>query len=192
MNSVEYDFSTGWTEKRCVAEFGPSWTQHYRALLTRFQVWFSNVGNMNAHVSIKQTIDADAFHCARSLCLDAFATIESAINARLSRGGIDPGKSCLSQKIEMVKKIGASPSYSKARKAEVHEVLTQIESLIDHRNDIVHARLGFALIDGEQLACFANTRQATSVSLVARLFTIERLSAMGLEAESLGRKLLEP
>lgn len=135
--------------------------------------------------------DLDAFHRERSKCIDAFAAIEEVVVTLLDQSDIKFGAESLGHKLDLLRKIKASPQRSKERVAQLHALLKRCEAINELRNDIVHSKLQMALIGEDQRACFTNLRDCQSGSQTARLFTLEGLRALSMEmlklAEDLGQ-----
>ena len=115
------------------------------------------------------------FHLARSQSIDSFARLEQAIIQLLEKGGVVKSAELFSQRVELARKLKPSPHLSKANAELLPQLLGQCEAAACLRNDIAHAPLRFALIEGDNFACFVNPRQTASDSAVARLFTLEML-----------------
>jgi hypothetical protein len=133
----------------------------------------------------------DAFHRERSKCIDAFAAIEEAVIGLLSASDIKFGGEPFGQKLELLRKIKASPKRSKERVAQLQTLLKRCVEINELRNDIVHSKLQLAVIGEDQRACFTNLRDCQSGSQTARLFTLEGLRALSVEvlklADEVGR-----
>lgn len=120
----------------------------------------------------------DQLHIERSLCIDAFAATEQAIAALLLRVGLQAGADMAGQKIERLRAAKAGPQFSKAKRAEVHALLDELERLLPVRNDLVHAPIRLARIDGETFATFLNPRDMDCCGNVARLMTSAQLTRL--------------
>jgi len=128
---------------------------------------------MNAPFKALLQSDSDAFHLRRSRCLDAFAEIEEAIVGVLNLLDFKLANDSLGQKLETLKSAKASPTFSRERLARLQALLPICEALNTQRNDIVHSRMQIALIGHETKACFANIRQSTPGSQIARLLSLD-------------------
>lgn len=131
----------------------------------------------------------DAFHRERSKCIDAFATLEEAIVRLLTALKAKTGSESFGQKLQLIQKAKASPEISQARLQKVLLLMPRCEELGELRNDIVHSRLQIAIIGEDQRACFTNTRHCLSGSQTARLFTLEGLRSVTVNASALAAEL---
>ena len=121
-----------------------------------------------------------ALAIARSRFIDAHAQVEAALIARLRAlkltvhplGG---------QNMDELAKAKPAPQYSKKSKASVDKAIGQLRTLQECRNDIVHAQMKIAVLDGAQFACFINP-QRTANDHARPLFVDETgLNAMASE-----------
>ena len=113
------------------------------------------------------------------------------VNALLDQTASKRGSEPLKQRITILRKAKASPSYSNARKQQVDADLGELESRLPLRADIVHGCLQLAEFENENRACFANARQIPapapkcghSVSMTsARL--LDKCTKLRLESQS--------
>jgi hypothetical protein len=129
------------------------------------------------------------FHLARSRCIDSFARLEQAIIQLLEKGGVVKPTELFSQRVELSRKLKPSPYLSKARAELLPNLLNQCEAAACLRNDIAHAPLRIALIEGDKFACFVNPRQVASDSAVARLFSLEMLQTCADKWRKLAKEI---
>ena len=127
----------------------------------------------------------EQFHQARSACIDGFAGIEHAIIELLAQTGTTCRAEQLGQKIDLLRKAKASPQYSRIKRSEVLRLLDDIQPLVPIRNDLVHAPLQIAEIDGMLVAIFVNPHNGSLVGKIARLLTQKQLSQLALRLEKL-------
>lgn len=133
----------------------------------------------------------DTFHRERSKCMDAFAAIEEAVIKLLAQSDIKFGGEPFGQKLELLRKIKASPKCSRQRIARILVLQSRCAAFNELRNDIVHSKLQLAEIGNSQQACFTNLRECQSGSQTARLFTLEGLRALSAEMLALAEELGE-
>lgn len=131
----------------------------------------------------------DAFHRERSKCLDGFAAIEQAVIALLTRTGAKITNGPFGLKVQAIKKLEVMPGLSKSACATAAVLAGEIETILDVRNDLVHARLQIATIGTDQRACFINARQCASGAQLARLFSLESLREVTRKANQIAEKL---
>ena len=98
---------------------------------------------------------------------------ERAVNALLDQTASKRGSEPLKQRITILRKAKASPSYSNARKQQVDADLGELESRLPLRADIVHGCLQLAEFENENRACFANARQDSSPCTQVRTFSLD-------------------
>lgn len=135
-------------------------------------------------------IDVDLqLHLRRSQCIDAFVAIELEIAVLQSR--FCPGYEAeqLSQKIARLKKVPAGPTYSKRQRTALHEVLSEAESVMPLRHDIVHGTLSVLKATDVTVAAFVNVREATRLGATARLFTTASLDELSAMARAVAARL---
>ena len=135
--------------------------------------------------------NGESFHLQRSKCVDAFALAEASVQALLNGAKLKCTTEPFKQKIGMVKKLPANPQYSKARKLEVDNLASELESLLALRADIVHSPMQIALIDGTAFACFVNAKEAGENAPFARLLGYNALKAVARQVLQIANKLAE-
>lgn len=113
---------------------------------------------------------SDAFHIARSRYLDAMAEFEAQVVRILRLGGLKAGSECLGQKLEKLASLKATCSLSKDAVKKAHDIVAGSGSMLDERNDIVHAVMRIVNFDGVTTAYFSNNRlDESDTSSVGRL-----------------------
>jgi hypothetical protein len=111
---------------------------------------------------------------ARNRVLDAFALAEHAIVDLLDRASEKPPMSCasLGQKIEALKAVKPSPTFSKVRHSSLQAEIIKFEIATQVRNDIVHSIL--RIIDLEEpVALYCNARQKDKDYPKSRIMTVK-------------------
>ena len=131
----------------------------------------------------------DAFHRTRSKCIDAFSEVEQALIWIIERSGGKVGSESFGQKLERLRKVKPSPTLSKAQIEKLTSLIDGCAAINELRNDIVHSTLQLAVIGSDQRACFINSRQCTSSSQTARLFSLEGLRGLTAEMTELATKI---
>ena len=109
--------------------------------------------------------------------------------ALLTRTGAKITNGPFGQKVQSIKKLEAMPGLSKTACASAAVLAGEIETILDVRNDLVHARLQIAIIGSDQRACFINARQCASGSQTARLFTLQGLREVTAEMGALATEI---
>lgn len=131
----------------------------------------------------------DALHLQRSKLIDAFAEIEMAVVIILDGAGVAQRGEPLKQRLSSVLTIKPSPTYSKARKSAVDDVIRRIDTLLALRNDVVHARLSVAVFENEIHALFVNARETNVVGRTARVITLAEMQILTKQVRELVRSL---
>jgi hypothetical protein len=142
--------------------------------------------------SMKPPNGKDNLHIARSRFVDFHAALERVIVAKLKALGGKPSEHLLGQNIAALRKIKASPSFSKSSRLVLHAALDEVESLQSIRNDVVHGRLSAVMIDGQCKACFVNAREADQVTEPARLISLEQFSGLEKMLAALTERIRGP
>ena len=142
---------------------------------------------MNAPTNPRPGIDA--FHRTRSKCIDAFSEVEQALIWIIERSGGKVGSDSFGQKLERLRKAKPSATLSKAQIEKLTSLIDGCVAINELRNDIVHSTLQLAVIGSDQRACFINSRQSTSGSQTARLFSLEGLRGLTAEMTELATKI---
>lgn len=135
-------------------------------------------------------IDPDLqLHLRRSQCIDAFVTIEFEIAVLMAQ--LCPGHEpeVLAQKIKRLKDLPAGPQYSKKQRANLHEILAQVELILPLRHDIVHGSLSVLKASDVTVAAFVNVREAIRLGSPARLFTDASLELLARDAKAHSARL---
>jgi len=128
------------------------------------------------------------FHLHRSRCIDAFAKAEAAIAAFLARHGTSKENEALGQSVKKLREVPASPSFSKARRTDLHGALDQLAPLLPARNDLAHAELRL-LRGSAALAVFTNPREQDGIGQQARMFSLDELEAFAKTARDVAVRL---
>ena len=110
----------------------------------------------------------DLLHVARSRFLNAFSLVERAVQSRLAAFGKEINGP-LTQRIDALRAIRPSPSYSKKQRDELHSLLAQLVKLNDVRCDVAHGSMHAVRIESELYACFINPQGDHELGLSARL-----------------------
>lgn len=131
----------------------------------------------------------DAFHRQRSKLIDAFADVEEGVMRLLDQTGSKRGAEPLKQKLAIVLKAKAGPAYSSTRKTQVDEAIKAIDTLLELRADLVHARLAVTMIDVEMHACFVNARETGIIGRKARIMTLVEMRTITTQVEALALRL---
>ena len=131
---------------------------------------------------------ADLLHIARSSIIDAFAAVELSLNGRLKNFGFEPAGP-FGQRIEMLRKVEASPKYSKAQRAAVLQQLDKLANLNTIRCDVVHSPLHVVRIGDEPHACFMNPLMREKFSSNARILSAVQLDALAQELAIIAKRL---
>lgn len=131
----------------------------------------------------------DAFHRERSRCLDGFAALEQSVIALLVRAQVKITNGPFGQKVQSLKKLEPGKGVTNSACLAASVLADDIATILDVRNDLVHARLQIALIGNDQRACFINARQCTSGAQLARLFSLESLREVTRKANLIAEQL---
>ncbi len=107
----------------------------------------------------------------------------------LAKSGSKSGGEPFGKKIETLKKSKPTATFNSAAHGAMTRLVTEIEPILDVRNDLVHARLQIAKIGEDQRACFINARHCESGTQTARLFSLESLREVTRKASQIAEKL---
>lgn len=108
-------------------------------------------------------LNLSVFHRLRSEMLDCFAVIEQTICAFISSHQVKGfcATAPIGHKVELAKSVKAGPKRSKAIKAATDQVLSELETLLLARADMVHSRMSVAITtEGQFIAIFRNSKNA--------------------------------
>ncbi|PEQ11223.1 hypothetical protein B2G71_18215 [Novosphingobium sp. PC22D] len=147
---------------------------------------------MNAVSTIKPSPPGpgiDAFHRARSRCLDAFAGAEAAVVMIMARTGESNLTVPLGAKVEALAKLKPDPTYSNNAKKTVDGELEKLRPLLCVRADIVHARMEIVTIDGDVHARFANAAVLWHPYPTFRLLNYRQFGELTATVEAIAAKL---
>lgn len=134
----------------------------------------------------------DAFHRERSRFTDAFARCEIAVVSMLSSNGAKICADPLGQKIARALALEPSQTLGKARKAQLDPILRELLDLIAIRADVIHAPLRVIELEGNNVACFVNTRNHGEKWPAARLVTFDNFRALTRRVAELAIALSAP
>lgn len=119
----------------------------------------------------KKPVTKEQLQLARCAFLDSFADTEIALGRLAKRLALKGCGLTVGQRLEALKTIKASPSFSQAKVQKLAEQLTRLQSLNAIRADVVHSRLAVAPIGGQARACFINSTTCSDEAPTARLVT---------------------
>ena len=132
----------------------------------------------------------EQLHFARSAFIDAFVTVETAVINRLKASDAKLA-GLFGQNLDLLRKIPASPRYSKAERASVHAALEELAEVQAVRCDVVHGRLNPVRIDGELRACLINPQRQTERCPLVRLISLAEFGLMTVRLLAIAQKLGE-
>ena len=129
-------------------------------------------------------------HNARSRLIDAFGDVELELVRLLSISDKKIRLAPLSQKIAAVRKIEASPRYSRKQRADVAEALDLLEPLLPRRAEVAHSSMSVVRIEkDEMLAGFCNPAAAASHGRTLQVYTLEQLTRFTKEVRDIAARL---
>lgn len=133
----------------------------------------------------------DAFHRARSRCIDAFALAELNAIALLHAQSIKASSEPFKQKLTKLSKLEPTQRYTEAKKARVDQAIAELDHVLSIRADMVHSQLAVVELDGVRKACFRNPVQPGVPGEVARLFTLEEMNSLCRLVDELARTITQ-
>ena len=126
---------------------------------------------------------------ARCGLLDSFAEVEESVIRLQVKFGHKASAASLGQRLEALRKVKASPQFSKAAFAQLQLHVQRLTSLNDLRGDVVHARMYVAPVAGAVRACFINSRECAEEFPSARLLTLEQFIKLNKDLRELAAAL---
>lgn len=134
-------------------------------------------------------VTKEQLQSARSGFLDAFAQCETALIALGKRLNLKAGDYTLGQRLDSLRKIKPSPTFSKAKADSLATLVERLTCLNEIRVDVVHSRMCVAPIAGQMRACLINAKHADNDAPIARLMTLEAFARCNKELNEIAGAL---
>ena len=113
-------------------------------------------------------------HMARSRLIDAYNAADLALRERMRAMRLTE-KQLISQNIEAIARVAASPQYSKTAKKRADEQLQALRDLQSIRCDVVHSRMQVLQVEGSPHALFSNVQKQARIGRQGLLLTLAEL-----------------
>ncbi len=140
-------------------------------------------------ISLASRDDASKFEKERSRTLDHFAKIEASIAGLLLIFKLGVGREMLSCKMEKLRKAKPMPSFSQKHIDKMTELLDRVESLMNIRNDLVHAQMKIVLINEISHAQFIPNHHAHDRLPMRRLVSEDDWLALNRDIAQIANEL---
>ncbi|MXO73796.1 hypothetical protein GRI40_00975 [Altererythrobacter aerius] len=113
-------------------------------------------------------------HVARSLLIDAYNAADLALRGRMRAMRLTQNQ-LMSQNIEAIAKVPASPQYSKMAKKRVDEQLQTLRKFQRIRCDVIHSQMEILDVENSPKAMFSNVQNQARLGRQGLLLTLADL-----------------
>lgn len=132
-----------------------------------------------------------ALHLWRSKTIDAFAQAEAIVDVLVQKLNATVKADLLSQKIDAVRKAKHNGAINEDRKKRIDQLLGELSSLLNLRNDIVHSPMVIEKVGESANVTFANPNLQCSFSSFRRVIPAPRLQALATKVSNLAKSLAD-
>lgn len=129
------------------------------------------------------------FVTLRSAFLDAFSDLETEVITILKSAGISSSNEPFGNRVQKLREADKTPRIAKANLGVRDQITDGITELLPIRADIVHSRMRIGILDGQPVALFINSKEASNSDALTRILTLKRMQGLVALVERLVKRI---